>query len=157
MSNAWNRRDVLTVGAAVRATRGQYLRYSDAPILAAFHSAAGGRTASALEVWGEDLPYLRPVDSPDDAGPDYFWSYRIGLDELREALREAGLSPRDDRVSVIERSPSGRAALLSVLGARLSGRDMRELLGGRFRLDVSFQVERHEIIAAAHASRLSKG
>jgi stage II sporulation protein D len=116
---------------AVRATRGEYLRYSDAPILAAFHSSAGGRTASALEVWGEDLPYLRPVESPDDAAPDFFWTYQIALDDLRSALREAGLSPRGSRVRVIEHSPSGRAARLDVLGVQLSGRDLRELLGGR--------------------------
>jgi len=119
------------IRTAVRATRGQYLRYSDAPILAAFHSSAGGRTASALEVWGEDVPYLRPVDSPDDAGPDFFWTYQIGLDDLRAALRDVGLSPRGGRVRVLERSASGRAALLDVLGLQLSGRDLRQLLGGR--------------------------
>jgi len=117
---------------AVRATRGQYLSYSDAPILAAFHSSAGGRTASALEVWGEDLPYLRPVESPDDAAPDFFWSYQIPIEDLRAALREAGFAPRGrPRVRVVERSPSGRAARLEVLGAPLSGRALREVLGGR--------------------------
>jgi stage II sporulation protein D len=117
---------------AARATRGQYLAYAGAPILAAFHSSAGGRTASALEVWGEDLPYLRPVDSPDDAAPDFFWTYRIPLADLRSALREAGYAPgKKDRVRVTERSPSGRAARVEVLGAKLSGRDLREVLGGR--------------------------
>ena len=40
------------------------------PILAVFHSTAGGRTAAASEVWGEDRPYLRVVDVADeeDAG-----------------------------------------------------------------------------------------
>jgi stage II sporulation protein D len=128
------------IRAAARATAGEYLSWSDAPILAAFHSSAGGRTASASEVWGEDLPYLRSVESPDDAAPDYFWTYQIGLEDLRAALREAGLDPRGRRVRVIERSPSGRAAQLEVLGARLSGRDLREVLGGRALRSALFDV-----------------
>ena len=126
---------------AARATRGQYLSYSNAPILAAFHSSAGGRTASALEVWGEDLPYLRPVESPDDAAPDFFWSYRIGVDDLRAALREAGFeSSGRARARVVERSPSGRAARVELLGAKLSGRDLREVLGGRALRSALFDV-----------------
>jgi len=116
---------------AVRATRGEYLSFSRAPILAAFHSSAGGRTASALEVWGEDLPYLRPVESPDDAAPDFFWTYQIGLEDLGAALREAGLVPRRSGVRVLERSSSGRATRIDVLGAELSGSELRAVLGGR--------------------------
>jgi stage II sporulation protein D len=116
---------------AVSTTRGEYLSYSDAPILAAFHSSAGGRTASALEVWGEDLPYLRAVDSPDDAAPDFFWTYQIGVPDLRAALREAGFTPRGRGVRVTQRSASGRVARLEVLGVPLAGRDLREVLGGR--------------------------
>ena len=55
---------------AVSATRGEYLAYQDEPILAAFHSSAGGRTASSAEVWGTALPYLSVVDSPDDEEKD---------------------------------------------------------------------------------------
>jgi stage II sporulation protein D len=128
------------IRTAARATRGEYLSWSDAPILAAFHSSAGGRTASASEVWGEDLPYLRSVESPDDAAPDFFWTYQIGLEDLRAALREAGLDPRGRRVRVLERSASGRAAQLEVLGARLSGRDLREVLGGRALRSALFDV-----------------
>src|SRR5262245_22143813 len=120
------------IRAAVRATRGEYLSYAREPILAAFHSSAGGRTASALEVWGEDLPYLRPVESPDDAAPDFFWSYQIDIDDLRQVLREAGFEPRGaPSARVIERSASGRVARVDLLGAQLSGRDLREVLGGR--------------------------
>jgi stage II sporulation protein D len=120
------------IRTAAHQTRGQYLSHAGAPILAAFHASAGGRTASASEVWGEDLPYLRSVESPDDAAPDYYWSYRIGLPELRDVLREAGYAPRDGRrVRVLRRSSSGRAASVELFGAVLSGRAVRELLGGR--------------------------
>ena len=53
------------------ATRGEFLSFAGQPILAAFHSSSGGRTASAAEVWGGDLPYLDAVESPDDDSPDF--------------------------------------------------------------------------------------
>jgi len=118
--------------AAARSTEGEYLAWGGAPILAAFHSSSGGTTASAEEVWGEDLPYLRSVSSPDDAAPDYFWSYEISLDDLGAALREAGYSPDQlTRVEVTARSDSGRVERIQLGSVLLSGRNLRELLGGR--------------------------
>ena len=121
-----------TARSAAQATRGQVLIFSGEPILAAFHSSSGGATASAAEVWGREIPYLRTVSSPDDAAPDYFWSYEIALDDLAAALREAGFAPgRIDHVSVQERSASGRALAVSVGALELTGRNLREVLGGR--------------------------
>ena len=118
--------------SAARATAGQVLVFGGAPILAAFHSSSGGATASAAEVWGEELSYLRSVTSPDDAAPDYFWSYEIALRDLAAALREAGYTPgRVDDVQISERSHSGRVLALRVGELELSGRDLREVLGGR--------------------------
>jgi stage II sporulation protein D len=129
------------VRAATRATRGQYLSFEGSPILAAFHASAGGRTASAAEVWGQDLPYLRSVDSPDDAAPDYFWSYEIDARDLRAALREAGYATEGGgEVRVLRRTPSGRVQQLEIGGARLSGRDLRQVLGGRAIRSARFEL-----------------
>jgi stage II sporulation protein D len=118
--------------AATRDTAGQVLIFGGAPILAAFHSSSGGKTASAAEVWGEDISYLRSVSSPDDAAPDFFWSYEIALTDLGAALREAGYAPgRVDDVHVAERSRSGRVIAVQLGAVELTGRGLRELLGGR--------------------------
>ena len=115
----------------VAATRGEYLSHSQGPILAVFHSAAGGRTASAAEVWGESLPYLLSVVSPDDAAPDHFWSFEIDRVDFFELLRGAGLQTRDGDVTVTERGPSGRVSRVRAGDVELSGRDLRDMLGGR--------------------------
>jgi stage II sporulation protein D len=130
---------------AVGATRGEFLAHDGVPILAAFHTVAGGETAASEEVWGEPLPYLTRVDSPDVESPEYFWSYEIELDELRDALEVAGVEPgEDNEVRVLERTPSGRVARVEVLGAELSGRDLRRILGvGAFRSTL-FDVRVHE-------------
>ncbi len=118
--------------SAARSTAGQVLVHGGQPILAAFHSSSGGATASAAEVWGENISYLHSVSSPDDAAPDYFWSYEIAFVDLAAALHEAGYVPgRVDDVRVTERSPSGRVLALRVGALALAGRDLREVLGGR--------------------------
>ncbi len=130
-----------SVRAATRATRGAYLSHGDAPILAAFHSSSGGLTASSGEVWGQDLAYLRPVKSPDDAAPDYFWRYEIRARDLGAALAETGIDVGDrPRVRVVRRSSSGRVQELRVGTAAVSGRDLRQVLGGRAIRSTLFEV-----------------
>jgi stage II sporulation protein D len=120
------------VRRAAAATRGEYLAWAGAPILAVFHAAAGGRTASAAEVWGDAVPYLVPVASPDADAPDYFWSFEIERADLLAAAREAGLTQQQDgEVRVLERTASGRVGRVQVADAFLSGRELRQLLGGR--------------------------
>ena len=113
-----------------RGTAGEFLAHDGEPILAVFHSSAGGRTAAAEEVWGEHVPYLQSVASPDDDAPDHFWSYEIPRNELFAALAENGLNARPGDVNVLARSPSGRIQRVRVGSAELSGRDFRDLLGG---------------------------
>lgn len=129
------------IRAAVAATRGEYLSFDGQPILAVFHSSSGGRTASAEEVWGESLPYLKSVASPDDGAPDYFWSYEIARGDLARALREAGLPVREPlSVGTLRRSDSGRVASVELGGVLLSGRQLREILGGRALRSALFEV-----------------
>lgn len=62
---------------AVRDTRGQILVYDGAPIQALYFSSSGGRTQSALDVYGNDLPYLVSVDDPwDVTSPHHQWAPR---------------------------------------------------------------------------------
>jgi stage II sporulation protein D len=119
------------VRRATRETRGEYLAHGGRPILAVFHAAAGGQTADSEEVWGDALPYLRSVSSPDDAAPDYFWSYEMTLSDFLEVMRSAGVRARSGPVEVLNRSRSGRVLSVRVGDARLGGRELRRILGGR--------------------------
>ena len=131
--------------SAVRDTRGEVLVYMGRPLLAVFHASAGGRTASAEEVWGDPLPYLRPVDGMDSAAPDFFWSYEIRLSDLADALRSAGYAPGEiSNLEVLERSASGRVRRLRAGAARLSGRELRGVLGGRAIRSTLFEARQSE-------------
>lgn len=120
----------------VAATRGEVLTHRGEPILAAFHSAAGGRTASSEEVWGEALPYLVSVRiRGEEDSPDTYWRVRVSREELERALDDAGVDVgRLRAVTVTERSASDRVRTLRIEGRRdtaeLSGEAFRRALGG---------------------------
>lgn len=76
---------------AVESTENQIISYDGSPILAAFHASSAGFTKSALDVWGEDFPYLQEVQSPEetDAIPNYYSTVEISAKDCRAALEEA--------------------------------------------------------------------
>jgi stage II sporulation protein D len=104
------------VVAAVSATRGAFLTYRRKPILAAYHSASGGRTASAKEVWGESLPYLVSMKvEGEEESPDTYWRAAISRTKLGRALASLGIQIDTVREArVVDRSRSGRASRVQI-------------------------------------------
>ena len=135
-----------SVRLAVQQTRGEFLEYAGQPILAAFHSASGGRTAGAEEVWGDPLPYLvsLAVEEEEEA-PSTYWRAAVSRTTLRRALGQLGLDVgRDPELSVVERWPSGRVKRLELSGARgarqLSGELLRQALGSNVVKSTLFEL-----------------
>lgn len=131
---------------AVQATRGEVLVHAGAPILAAFHSASGGRTASSEEVWGSALPYLVSRDVHDEEeSPDTYWRARVPGPTLVRALAALGLATGEIRaVRVAGRGESGRAIRLWVAGdggsGTVSARALRTQLGDSLLRSTLFEV-----------------
>jgi stage II sporulation protein D len=136
--------------AAARETRGEVLTHDGDPILAVFHSTAGGRTAGAGEVWGEDRPYLRTLEVEDEVdAPHTYWRSEHEPAELEEILEAAGIGVgRLETLEVVERTPSGRVARLRVSGSAgrvvLSGRETRALIGPLQLRSTLFEIRRTE-------------
>jgi stage II sporulation protein D len=124
-----------SIRAAVSATRGEFLAYARKPILAVYHSASGGRTASSEEVWGRPLPYLVSLEVADEQdSPDTYWRASISKTKLGRALDSLGIrigSPRE--LQVVDRSRSGRALRVRIRGDKgnhnLEARALRVALG----------------------------
>ncbi len=121
--------------AAAAATRGEYLSWRGRPILAVYHAASGGRTASSEEVWGRPLPYLvsQPV-AHEENSPDTYWRAAFSGTTLGRALVPAGVQVGPVReLQVVERSSSGRALRVRVTGedgeAEIEARTLRRTLG----------------------------
>ena len=137
------RAESASIARAVADTRSEVLLWNGQPILAAFHSASGGRTASAQEVWGSTLPYLRSADVEDLDSPDTYWRVRYSRAQLGSALAPLGLgSVRDLRIS--DRTPSGRVARVELSGSSGSGqvtaRQLRSALGDSIIRSTLFEI-----------------
>ncbi len=115
---------------AVNATRGQVVTYNGKVIRAYFHASAGGYTESADAVWGESLPYLRPVPDFDQNSPKYAWHRSFSATEIEQALSKIGHDVGDVlRIEPVQRAYSGRVTKVRVTGTRGS----QEIAGEPFR------------------------
>ncbi|MEM7413033.1 MAG: SpoIID/LytB domain-containing protein [Myxococcota bacterium] len=131
---------------AVAGTRGEVLLWKGEPILAAFHSASGGQTASAAEVWGRAVPYLRSrAVADEDASPHTYWRARIARTKLGPALAPLGLDLGAIRtLRVVGRTPSGRVAHVELVGSqgseRVTARALRTVLGASVLRSTLFEI-----------------
>lgn len=136
--------------SAARATRGEVLTLRGEPILAVFHSTAGGRTATAGEVWGRDLPYLRVVDvEEEDEAPHTYWRTVFSARDLSSVVTTLGLDVGAlQGLSVTRRTKSGRVGQMEVRGGarveELSGSRLKEFLGGLGLRSTLFDVRQTE-------------
>ncbi len=103
---------------AVFATKGLVLKYDGKPICAYFHSASGGNTEIAENVWHRPVPYLKAVADFDQEAPLYSWTKNYTILQT-----ESGL-PKDIgqvlSIAILAKSPSGHATHILVNGSNNS-------------------------------------
>lgn len=132
---------------AVLATDGVIMTYEGQPIQAVFFSSADGRTEDAVAVWGNSVPYLIGVDSPEGENvPNYHTEVVFTEQEFREIFLQkypgADLSGTPDTwFQNRTLTESGRVATLDVGGITVKGTELRGVLGLR---SASFTVETAE-------------
>lgn len=132
------------IADAVAATAGVVATYGGQPIQAVFFSSASGATEDAAAVWGNSLPYLTSVESPEgEEVPNYHSTVTLTQEEVRAlvtaAYPEADLSGEPSGwFSDLTYTASGRVASVSVGGVSLSGGAARNLFSLR---SACFQVE----------------
>ena len=132
------------IEAAVSATGGVIMTYEGQPIQAVFFSSADARTEDAVAVWGNAVPYLVGVDSPEGENvPNYHSEARFTAQEFRTLFLQsypgADLSGAPaDWFRERTLTASGRVASLDVGGITVKGTVLRSLLGLR---STSFTVE----------------
>ncbi len=119
--------------AAIEATAGQVLLYEGRIADALFHSTSGGRTISAAEVFGKDVPYLVGVDDPfSSLSPVHRWGPVV----VGDASARRGLGVRSAILTLrLAREASGRLSSVVVKTAMgestVSGATLRRGLGLR--------------------------
>ena len=103
--------------------------YQDEPIMAAYHAISSGKTESAANMWGADVPYLRSVDSSwDEDSTRYESNVVIAPDELAEIM---GVDISEVYVKTKSTSSSGTVLEIELCSVSMTGMEVRELLGLR--------------------------
>lgn len=124
------------IWGAVRETAGQVLLWEGDLFPAFYHTESGGYTEDPRSVFAaRNMPALKPVRCEFSAGsPHYYWALDVKLVELTDILKRNDVSVGTvTGIEVSERTPSLRAAAVTVHGtrgsARLRGNDFRRMLG----------------------------
>lgn len=115
----------------VNSTKGEYISYNDDYIYAFFFSTSNGRTEDNKNVFGEDLPYLKSVDSSfDEEETD---SFETTKEFLKEDFYNKLEIPYKESLVVdnIKRSESNRVLSININGISFKGREFQKKLGLR--------------------------
>lgn len=126
------------VSDAVDSTRNQIMVYNNEPILAVFHSTSSGHTENSENVWNEELPYLKGVESiQDENAPDFETDTTMDTSTVISRLQgkypdliltEANLL---EQIQIVERTEAGYIIKIQIGNKMLTGKEVRELLGLR--------------------------
>ena len=155
----------LHIARAVEETDGLVAVYDGRPIQALFFSSAPGSTVDARAVWGEAVPYLVGVESPEgEEVPNYRSQLTVSAEELKKAVLEqypqVDLSGNCDRwFSDFVREPSGTVNTVKVGGVTLKGSQVRKLLGLRsacFTVSVSAEQITFHVTGYGHGVGMSQ-
>lgn len=121
---------------AVRATAGQVLFWEGELFPAFYHSASGGYTEDPRTVFAaRNMPALRAIrDEFSSDSPHFVWNVDLRLADLAQILRRHGIDVGTiNAIEVTERTPSLRAASVTIRGtrgsARARGNDLRRMVG----------------------------
>lgn len=123
------------VRQSVTDTDGMVVTYQGEPVAAVFHSSSSGKTENAADVWGTAHPYLVAVDSPgEEACPKHTGEKSIVPRQFAEKFwekhPEANFNdPPHGWFKDSNRSATGGIINVSVGGVRVSGNEIRTLMG----------------------------
>ena len=132
ISNGGTGKAVEKVRDAVLATAAMVLVYEDQLIDATFFSCSGGTTEDAVQVWGQDIPYLQSVPSPgEEYAPVYEDSKVFTPEEFQKALGAIISGPMESWFSTVTYTESGSVASMRIGGVNYRGTTLRQILGLR--------------------------
>ena len=137
------------VSKAVEETRGKTVSYMGETIEAFFHSSSGGKTESSKDVWGKDIPYLVPVESPneDKIMSTFFSEKEVTYKELKTLINnylgknQVTTEKLKNKIKIISRTEGDRVNEIKIDKASLSGTSIRGILELR---SANFDIELKE-------------
>ena len=130
LKSSGKKADVDKIRLAVDGTAGQVLTYGGTLAEATYFSCSGGRTEDAQAVWGEDVAYLRSVDSPGEENAKGFSdTVYFKKEEFSKALgRELSGNPKS-WFGQVKYTDGDGVATMFIGGTCYTGTQLRKKLG----------------------------
>ncbi len=134
---AWSQISYPGAVSAVEETDGLVLIHGEELIEATYFSCSGGRTESAVAVWGNDIPYLQSVDSPGEEEAPRFReeieitaeSFLARLQTVHPELAPVGEAPQ--WFGEISYTNGNGIDYVEICGEPFQGTQLRKLFGLR--------------------------
>ena len=117
--------------SAVSDTSGELVKFESEPINAVFFSTSSGKTENAVDVWGEEVPYLISVNSPGEEGAPHFMSEKVmSVEEVKQIISAnvEGADFSNGLFGNIIRSDAGGIITIEVGGVQIKGTALRTML-----------------------------
>lgn len=155
----WNK-----IEDAVKQTKGEYMVCDDEVVEAFFFARSGGRTENSEDVWGEERPYLRSVESLEDLQhPDALSEVEKSNYEAREILRGIGPDlPQGDqklRIGKVTRTSGGCVDEIEIEGEVFKGTEIRQGFGlksANFSVDGDNEKLKFTVLGYGHGVGMSQ-
>lgn len=110
-------------------TASYVLTYEGKLIEAVYFSSSGGRTESALAVWGADYPYLQSVESPGENASAYHYRVQTITAEEFQSKLDLPLTGRpEDWFTDVTYTDGGGVDSILIAGTVFTGVRLRNLL-----------------------------
>lgn len=120
------------VRSAVADTDGLVLRWEGKLIDATYFSCSGGTTEDAVAVWGQDVPYLRSVESPgEEEAPRFTDSVSFTSAEFAGKLGLSSDGTPDGWFGTVTYTDGGGVETMVIRGKTFTGTQLRSKLGLR--------------------------
>ena len=143
------------LNAAVQAVLGTAVLYEDAPANTVFHAISGGKTESAKDVWGAEIPYLQSMDSSWDKSAKGFSStVTFSLNEFSKILDQENYN-----LGAVTHTNGGSVKTILLGNKTYTGQEMRALFGlrsTRFTLEIKKDQAVFEVFGYGHQVGMSQ-
>lgn len=134
------------IAEAVEKSAGEIMVYEGEPIVAVFHAFSAGKTENSEDVWKENLPYLKSVDSEFDQKAQNFeqrveFSGNEFITLLREEFPDIVFDKGDimDQIKVNEYTEAGYVKQITIGNKIMDGSVLRRIFGLR---STNFEISR---------------
>lgn len=112
---------------AVDNTSGQTIKYNGKYIDAVYHSTSNGQTEDSINVWHNNIPYLKSVDSSwDKTATSYLREKNISLEKFNQILN-INISSNEE-IEVLSKTTSNRIDKIKLGDKTYTGLELRTFL-----------------------------